>query len=180
MMGKKVMVTMFTAAALSFTAPAFADYNGFFTWAKVVDSTPVYTYEQVSTPVESCRIVRQRVVRDDRNRNRDFGPALLGGAIGGVIGHQFGGGKGKTALTIAGALAGAGIATAGQNREPRSHSREVCETTYTTREVEHLEGYNVTYRLMGRDFERFTHKAPGERIRVHVSVAPVNQSLASI
>ena len=178
MMGKKAMVTMVTAAALSFTAPAFADDNGFFAWAKVVDASPVVTYEQVTTPVESCRIVKRRVVRDDRNR--DFGPALLGGAIGGVIGHQFGGGKGKTALTIAGALAGAGIATAGQNREQRPQHQEICETTYTTREVEHLEGYNVTYRYMGRNFERFTHEHPGKRIRVHVSVAPANQALASL
>ncbi len=32
---------------------------------------------------------------------------IVGGAAGGVIGHQFGGGSGKTALTIAGAVGGA-------------------------------------------------------------------------
>jgi uncharacterized protein YcfJ len=31
---------------------------------------------------------------------------VVGGLAGGVIGHQFGGGKGKTAATVAGAVAG--------------------------------------------------------------------------
>lgn len=41
------------------------------------------------------------------------GNALIGALIGGVIGNQFGGGKGRVAMTVVGAGAGAAVASKG-------------------------------------------------------------------
>jgi uncharacterized protein YcfJ len=48
-------------------------------------------------------VYRERPVRDP---NRVAG-TVTGAVVGGLIGHQFGGGSGRTALTIGGAAAGA-------------------------------------------------------------------------
>ncbi len=63
--------------------------------------------------VESVREVSRQELIEDRHRGwKVFGGALIGG----VIGHQFGGGSGQDVATILGALAGAGLAnrSAGQ------------------------------------------------------------------
>ena len=54
--------------------------------------------------VESVRQV-QAPVRD--NSDHLIG-TIAGGVAGGVVGNQFGGGNGKTALTVLGAVGGAG------------------------------------------------------------------------
>ncbi|MBY6185595.1 glycine zipper 2TM domain-containing protein [Marinobacter hydrocarbonoclasticus] len=57
--------------------------------------------------VESVREVSREELIEDRNRGwKVFGGALIGG----VIGHQFGGGSGQDVATVLGALAGAGLA----------------------------------------------------------------------
>ncbi len=188
-MNRKAAVSIVVALSLLGSQAAMAKphhkksqnrVDNFGAWAEVVESSPIVSYETVSTPIESCRIVERRVVQSERRG--DFGPALLGGVIGGVVGHQFGGGKGKTALTIAGALAGAGIASQGNRNahhdRPQRRAVQECETTYTTHQVERVEGYNVTYEYLGHRFHRVTDFEPGDRIRVQVSVAPVSQSVA--
>lgn len=56
--------------------------------------------------VASVRKITEKQLMEDRNRGwKTFGGALLGG----VIGHQFGGGSGQDVATVLGALLGAGI-----------------------------------------------------------------------
>lgn len=56
--------------------------------------------------VESVRNITQKQLVEDRNSGwKTFGGALIGG----VIGHQFGGGSGQDVATVLGALMGAGI-----------------------------------------------------------------------
>ncbi|MCL1042279.1 glycine zipper 2TM domain-containing protein [Shewanella marisflavi] len=56
--------------------------------------------------VTSVRNITQTQLVEDRNQGwRTFGGALIGG----VIGHQFGGGSGKDVATVLGALIGGGI-----------------------------------------------------------------------
>ncbi|QDF75698.1 MULTISPECIES: glycine zipper 2TM domain-containing protein [Shewanella] len=56
--------------------------------------------------VTSVRNITQTQLVEDRNQGwRAFGGALIGG----VIGHQFGGGSGKDVATVLGALIGGGI-----------------------------------------------------------------------
>lgn len=56
--------------------------------------------------VVSVRNITQKQLVEDRNTGwKTFGGALIGG----VIGHQFGGGSGQDVATVLGALLGAGV-----------------------------------------------------------------------
>lgn len=114
-------------------------------------------------------------------------PTLLGGVVGGAIGNQFGGGNGKKALTALGAIVGASVAASASNqREPiyvssynpqpvyETRPTKVCETSYELEETRVVEGYQVSYQYMGRQFERTTDTHPGDRVKVYVTVDPVS------
>jgi uncharacterized protein YcfJ len=85
-----------------------------------------------------------------------------------VLGNQVGGGKGKTAATVAGAAAGgyAGNKIQENMQEGNTHeeSQRVCDTVHDSREEQ--QGYDVTYRLDGQ--ERTVHMSydPGSKIAV--------------
>nr|WP_258405140.1 glycine zipper 2TM domain-containing protein [Shewanella psychrotolerans] len=68
--------------------------------------------------VTSVRNITQiQLVEDSHQGWKTFGGALLGG----VIGHQFGGGSGKDVATVLGALVGAGVG----NRYSRDNYQEL-------------------------------------------------------
>jgi len=88
--------------------------------------------------------------------------------VGGVLGHQVGGGSGKKVATVAGAVAGGYAGDRVQDNMQKNNTytttEQVCNTVYETREE--ITGYNVTYRL---DDEEATVKMtydPGQRIPV--------------
>ena len=179
-------ISIFTWLTI-FTSSAFAsdDPDGFYVWADVVDVDPIVTTHSVRTPTTHCRVVDEqprRIVRD-RRRKESILPALFGSVIGGVIGNQFGGGNGKRAMTVIGALTGASIASSAQDHSHRyvhHQPREVCRASYQLEQVDEVSGYHVTYRYLGHDFEKVTEEHPGRRLRVYVTVSPVAQSPAYI
>lgn len=68
--------------------------------------------------VETVRYISQHDIGHAQQTN-DGWKTLLGAVVGGVIGHQFGGGHGRQVATVAGAAAGAGIAHAqSQSADP--------------------------------------------------------------
>ncbi len=100
----------------------------------------------------------------------------MGSLIGGAVGRQFGGGRGRDALTIAGALAGADIANeraAHRHDGRRIESRERCVTMQEVRETRVIEAWRVTYFYQGKEFTRTVHGRPGDRIRVRIRVEPL-------
>ncbi len=105
--------------SMAFASNALAAHDedsSFYAYGKVVEAEPIIVKVVETTPHKECRQVRQQwVVRRDHHDDRIL-PSLFGGLLGGVIGHQFGGGRGKTALTIAGAFAGASIAKDSSHR----------------------------------------------------------------
>ena len=72
-------------------------------YAQVVSSTPIK--ETVKTPRQECRNVTVTHRRPVQDENRIAG-SVLGAVAGGVIGHQFGGGHGRSVATVVGALGG--------------------------------------------------------------------------
>ncbi|BDY94144.1 hypothetical protein MUTS15_28010 [Escherichia coli] len=70
-------------------------------YAQVVSATPIK--ETVKTPRQECRNVTVTHRRPVQDENRITG-SVLGAVAGGVIGHQFGGGRGKDVATVVGAL----------------------------------------------------------------------------
>lgn len=179
---KKLILTALTAAAVA-SAPAQArdgkkhdreDFYDYGEYAKVISARPIYQQVRVSAPRQECR--EERVVyREPSYRNND-GAALFGAILGGVAGHQFGGGSGKSVATAAGALIGASVAS---NRSSVSrHTERVayeqhCNTYDDYYTEDRIEGYDVTYRYNGRTYHTRTPYDPGSRIQVRVDVSPV-------
>ena len=151
-------------------APAFAEDVDY---ARVVSSTPIYRDVRIETPQRECR--DERVVYQEPYR-ADPGAMLLGAVIGGVLGHQVGGGRGQAVATGAGVLMGANYA-ANRSRYygggERVVNRPVCETYNEYRTEQRIEGYDVAYRYHGRTYHTRTSYDPGDEIAVRVDVAPV-------
>lgn len=175
------------------TGGAFADthrYNAdppssYYVSADVLRVDPIYTTRTIEQPVRHCTNETREVVHQhDYERRRPdenyFVPGLFGGVIGGLIGNQFGGGSGKKALTVIGALAGSSIArdAARRRNDDRDHYHnsnrtKVCRTTYETEVVEDVSAYDVTYEYGGKQFSKRMTEHPGERVRIRVQLEPV-------
>lgn len=99
---------------------------------------------------------------------------IAGGVLGAVVGSQFGGGTGRVLGTAVGTAAGT---AAGQSVYDNSHTTRgtvrVCEPVPDRRVDGDVEGYDVTYEYAGRDYHTRTAYHPGDRIRVRVDVAAV-------
>ena len=96
---KKLLLA--TALATLSTA-AFAE-------STVATVRDVYVTQIVQVPreVEGCHMIDVPIYG---NQSATAGEAVTGAIIGGAIGHQFGNGSGKDAMTIIGALIGANAA----------------------------------------------------------------------
>ncbi|PVU56041.1 hypothetical protein CP955_00200, partial [Enterobacter sp. HN503E2II] len=112
----------------------------------MVDVDPIVRRVSVETPRRECwdesRYVASRPHISDPGVG---GRTLLGAAIGGVIGHQFGSGRGNDAATVAGALIGAGVGyDAAAKRYPHGGREEVvqrCDVRYERGYEERIDAY---------------------------------------
>jgi len=179
---------IFTASSvISVTQPVWGETYGqnpsqsYYVSAPVVQVDPIYASRTIEHPVRHCTTpTRNHPHQHDYERRRSersyFLPGLFGGVVGGLIGNQFGGGSGKKALTVIGALAGSSIArdTARHNDRTRSHNAtKVCRTTYETEVVEDVASYDVTYEYGGQQFSKRMPDHPGDYVRVRVQLSPV-------
>ena len=134
-------------------------------FADVVSSKEVY--EVVVTPREQCEDVQVQHQAPVKDKNRVAGTAI-GAVAGGLLGSTIGGGKGKTLATIGGAAAGG---YAGNQVQKNMQEKDV--TTSTERRCktvqdksQKLVGYNVTYRLDGKEGSVRTSFKPGATLPV--------------
>jgi uncharacterized protein YcfJ len=132
-------------------------------YAQVVSATPIK--ETVKTPRKVCQNVNVTHRRPVQDENRLIGSAL-GAVAGGVIGHQFGGGRGKDVATVAGALgggyAGHQIQGAMQDNDTYTTTQQRCKTVYD--KSEKMIGYDVTYKIGDRQGKVRTEHEPGSQI----------------
>ena len=88
--------------------------------------------------------------------------------VGGVIGHQFGGGSGKDAATaggaIAGGVAGNQIQKGMQEKNTYTTTEQRCNTVMEDKS--RTEGYDVTYVFNDQEDTIRMDKKPGERLRI--------------
>ncbi len=117
------------------------------------------------TPKEVCK----DVVVESGSASGDDRKILgtVGGAVvGGVLGHQVGGGRGKDIATAAGAVAGALGGRKIQENQQRKKAQPVvekrCETV--TESIETTVGYDVKYEFDGRQQTVRMSRKPGDRI----------------
>jgi len=148
--------------------------NANYDYAKVVNVQPVTELVQIPQDQQVCRreLVRKRVPE-----HRSPAPAIFGSILGGVIGHQFGGGHGKTAATIAGAAIGGAVASNAQYRRypPKYYTarEQRCRTETNWRSEERVIAWDVSWKYRGKIYHSTMNEPPGDRIRVRVSVDPV-------
>jgi uncharacterized protein YcfJ len=140
-------------------------------YAKVVSSQPIVRTVTVRTPVRECWQETQYYSRYERRRDSS-GRALAGAVIGGVIGHQFGSGRGKDAATVAGSMIGAAIGHGPVRRVDVAEPIERCATRYENRLEERIDGYQVLYRYHGQTYSTRMPYDPGKKIKVRVDIRP--------
>ena len=141
-------------------------YEHSYAYATVIHSKPVY--KQKNYPQKNCWQEHVSVP----SRDHSLSSTIAGGLIGGVVGHQFGGGHGKDALTIAGAAIGASIGHDADKR--RQHSSSMVHTTeYCERQnkvITELTGYKVKYRYDGEIYHTFLSYKPGSHLKIESDV----------
>ena len=186
------VTTLLAASLLSAAASAgtgtFAasPSSAYYVSAPVLEVDPITTLRTIRHPVRQCTSsssYREENYHDayhdgyERRRSDEnhFWPGLLGGIVGGLVGNQFGGGSGKKALTVVGALAGSSIARNAARRRSRHDYHEpakICKTTYETETVEEVSAYDVTYAYSGQQFSKRMTEHPGDSVRVRVELSP--------
>ncbi|TEU21810.1 MAG: glycine zipper 2TM domain-containing protein [Gammaproteobacteria bacterium] len=140
--------------------------------ATVVSVDKVYREHTIREPYQDCYIKEFYQGDSDGSATNE----IMGGLLGGLVGNQFGGGDGKDAMTIAGALLGASLAhddELAQAETGKVISREVCETKYRTSSKKRLSHYRVEYEYDGRTFTYTTQRKPySDTIKIKVNVSP--------
>ena len=153
----KNILTIATALAM-FGSVALADQR---IKASVVSMQETYNTVSKQVPVLSCNTVEVPIYETRRiGGQASTGDTLAGALIGGVIGNQFGGGKGKDAATVLGAILGADVANKKGGRQETVivgyRQQQQCTTTYQQKETQQRGQNRVTVET--DNGERFTFK----------------------
>lgn len=154
-------------------------------YAQVTSATPVFRVVETQRPIENCWNER---VREERPVNRRHqatteeraAGALVGSIVGGTIGHAVGrGDDNKRIGTVVGAVLGASIGNelsrTARYTEVSYRNVERCEVRYQASKERVIDGYDVTYRYRGHDYHTHTRKHPGQRIKVELTVRPIER-----
>ena len=155
-----------------FLTTQFSIAGSFSDIAKVVSVDKIYKTHTIREPYQDCYIKEFYQGDGDGSATNE----IIGGLFGGLIGNQFGGGDGKKAMTVAGAVLGASLAHDDELAKSKTGtvvSKEICETKYRTESKERLSHYRVEYEYDGRTFTYTTKNKPySDTIRVNVNISP--------
>ncbi|MCZ6951659.1 glycine zipper 2TM domain-containing protein [Escherichia coli] len=165
-MNKSMLAGIGIGVAAALGVAAVASLNVFERgpqYAQVVSATPIK--ETVKTPRQECRNVTVTHRRPVQDEHRITG-SVLGAVAGGVIGHQFGGGRGKDVATVVGALGGgyAGNQIRGSLQKAiltrlRNSVVKRCMTSQKK-----MLGYDVTYKIGDQQGKIRMDRDPGTQI----------------
>jgi uncharacterized protein YcfJ len=133
---------------------------------RVTNSTPSYENVITRVPHQECYDQRVPVTYSSGGyQQNNSGAAIVGGILGGVLGHQIGGGHGKDIATVGGAILGTFVgqnAAIANNQTYQSTSnyetRRNCVTKYSERSERKFMGYkNVAY-YKGRKIVKYSDR----------------------
>lgn len=166
-MNKQLVIGLVAGAVAVTAIGAVAGYRMLdqANYAEVVSVKPVM--KSVSVPREECRDQLVTVTNPTKDPKQIVG-TVAGAVIGGVIGSKVGGGDGKKLATVGGAVgggyAGNKIQEGMQERNTHQESRQTCRTVRDSHQEPN--GYDVTYRLDGREQLVRLDYDPGKRIPI--------------
>ena len=147
-----------------------SDGSAHYGWADVLRVDPVQGVTRTNVPRQEC--YNQPVVTHEGGNNAVG--TVLGAVIGGVLGSTVGKGDGRKAATVVGAVAGGAIGNQASNGRDYEGTQTQCRDVNTVSEQRRVIGYDVEYRYRGEVFMSRLDYDPGERLRVRVSVTPVD------
>ncbi|MFZ2220551.1 MAG: beta/gamma crystallin-related protein [Rhodoferax sp.] len=138
---------------------------------RLYDATVTSVRAVMGTPEKRCWMEREQVPQDQSSAN--VPAAVVGALLGGILGHQVGGGTGKDLATAGGAIAGAvlGSRVGGNAGTPQTAPQDVqrCEETPPQAQTEYWE---VTYNFRGEDHRIQMTSPPGRTITVNAQGEP--------
>ncbi len=126
----------------------------------------------VAAAQQRCWVEREQVVQD-RGGSSNAGGAVVGAIIGGILGHQVGGGSGKDAATAVGVISGAAIG-ANVNRD-RGGQQVVTQDVQRCASVPSQarpEYWDVTYTFRGQEHRVQMSNPPGPTVTVNEQGEP--------
>ena len=132
-------------------------------------------YQTVQTPKyrTDCRMNEVPVYGNTQGQ-ASTGDTLFGALIGGVVGNQFGGGKGKDAATVLGAIIGADTANKNSSRQQIIGYRQeqTCNNVTFYETQQKIKNYTIRYEWNGIQGRTATYNnyRVGDSIPIHVSI----------
>jgi uncharacterized protein YcfJ len=121
----------------------------------------------LGTPAQRCWIEREVV----QSNNNQVPAALAGALIGGILGHQVGGGAGKNLATAGGVVAGAAVGAnlARTNSDTSTRDVQRCDTNPAEAKAAY---WDVTYNFRGQEHHVQMTTAPRKTITVNANGEP--------
>ena len=118
---------------------------------------------------QRCWIEHQQQGTQDRGGANVPG-AIVGAVIGGVLGHQVGGGRGQDIATVGGAIAGGAVGANVGRGSGQGYSQDVqrCATPNQGR----IDHYDVTYNFRGTEHRIQMTSPPGQTVTVNSQGEP--------
>ena len=173
--------------SLGFVGQAFAQPRENEEWARVKSSEPIYGQAiAIQRPQCTTQLIQRNVSPApvyQQQQSTNYGGAIVGTILGGVLGSQVGGGSGKAWATAAGAGIGAVAGermSGGSANAPAAPVYGQTQTvpvencvTITEMQPAPIVGYRVVLDHHGKDFVYQTPVAPrGEYVKVRVQITP--------
>ncbi|MCH8537937.1 MAG: glycine zipper 2TM domain-containing protein [Alkalimonas sp.] len=167
----KLLPVIVTLSAIVAT-PVFA-HGQHIEYARVTQVEPIYRTVATHQPRQQCYT---ETVQYRGHASQDKTPVVLGAIVGGALGHAIGHNKSNKRVGMAaGAVLGGAVVNdvQRQNRQPQVVHQQRCRPINSSVEYRHiLDGYEVSYRLRGRNYKTVLDYDPGPRLPVQVRVRP--------
>lgn len=130
--------------------------------AKITDVRAV-----LGTPAQRCWTEREKV----QSNNNQVPAALAGALIGGILGHQVGGGAGKNLATAGGVVAGAAVGAnlARNNSDTSTRDVQRCDSNPVEAKAAY---WDVTYNFRGQEHHVQMATQPRSTITVNARGEP--------
>ncbi|MEJ6001214.1 beta/gamma crystallin-related protein [Paucibacter soli] len=133
---------------------------------RLYDATVTSVRAVVGTPERRCWTEREQIPQERREAN--VPAALAGAVIGGILGHQIGGGTGRDIATVGGAVAGGALgANIGRDRDGRPVTTQNVQRCENVAGDPRPEYWDVSYEFRGRDYRVQMTSPPGATISVN-------------
>ncbi len=120
---------------------------------------------------QHCWTEREQVVQNQDRPN--VGGAIAGALIGGILGHQVGGGTGKDLATVGGAVAGAAVgANVARNNSGQQVTTHNVQRCVNEPSLARAAYWDVTYNFNGQEHRVQMSNPPGTSVTVNAEGEP--------